>query len=776
MKESNAEGGPRSKEEFIAKSIAEIEAKYGRPIGEVLDAREQILGTIARMLGGDFGMRVSFGEPGSGDRFTGESPEIPKSEWNQIILDPLGLLKEEGWDESTAAHEGGHRAITKTLEQVGLKTKRELDGFASRIGWAGIHNTLEEPAVNDWVSSIYPRIAEILDKDHDRMFERDGEIISSPPVEQMISMLGYIPDFVRYGSEVVRYWHKGSYSSDLTERIRDALSATAPSVRQYYKNIPFAYPTESEVLAKARQRWKTYEKEIWPFVQELIRADMLDEKLKQFLKDQLEKISQEKQEGEQQEKDQGGDSQGQKEQESQKGTGGGSGQSGFDSQGEQGLEELMELFGFSEEEKQEMRERMGQAQSQKEKQKEKLRKELQNGEISKEEFDKKMQDLESSLPLDMKDLSDELKQKIADKLSQASQEEQDRLAQEAKKSLERAEDLVNEGLKGKIAPQEESHEQLRQRLDREAQSDKEKAERLAREALERKRQEDEYKKFLKEQEARRNGWEKSVSRHAHQIDELYKEVEELFQKKRNLRWETGYPSGQRLNMAQVMQYEADPRNYLRLWERKTIPEKRDFRFLLQMDLSGSTNKGEIRDNEFDGTVVFEEVLTALMIYSAIVGFTTGLDRGNVVKVYKSFEEDLNTERERLQAQLSALLTEGAGYTPTLAATKISSEMLKAQSQASGENAHFLIVITDGEPTDTGGGEQGLEILRQENERLASENNQVIIGVGIGPGVNEDYLRRAYGEGRFVYAKNTREFPKVMAALLREIFFQTQKPK
>ena len=79
---------------------------------------------------------------------------MSEDERNSVTLDPLILLEFEGADEFVAAHEGAHRAITRTLEQVGLKPKKERERYAEKIGWGFIHNALEDPAVNDWVGGV----------------------------------------------------------------------------------------------------------------------------------------------------------------------------------------------------------------------------------------------------------------------------------------------------------------------------------------------------------------------------------------------------------------------------------------------------------------------------------------------------------------------------------------------------------------------------------------------------------------------------------------------
>jgi len=227
-----------------------------------------------------------------------------------------------------------------------------------------------------------------------------------------------------------------------------------------------------------------------------------------------------------------------------------------------------------------------------------------------------------------------------------------------------------------------------------------------------------------------------------------------------------------------MQYEADPRNYTRLWEKKTIPEKYDYRFTLLNDQSGSMREGNKAENDLIAKAMVTEVLTALGIPCEVLGYTDGFDNDgfdndgfdNVVKKYKSFDDDLNEERERLMPELSKIIEEGGGRTPTLKATEIASASLALQERTR-TSAHFLITITDGQPTDG-----SIEELQSLVKRLSEENDQVIIGMGIGKGISEENLKLAYGEDRYVYARNPEEFPKKMAALIEAIFTQSQDIK
>ncbi|MBI5306434.1 VWA domain-containing protein [Candidatus Wolfebacteria bacterium] len=812
----------KTREQVISEKVSEIEKKYGKPIGEVIKEREETLGLIAKMVGKDFGMNVSFGEAGGGSYFVPEDKTIPKEKWNNITLDPMILLEFEGADEFVAAHEGAHRAITKTMEQVALKPKEEREKYAEKIGWGFIHNALEDPVVNNWVGGLYQRTAKILDENYEQQFKKEGAVMSTPQVQSLMDTLGYVPNFVKYGSEVMRYWHKKEYSKDLPEKVKEALKNTRRIAESFYSEVPYTYPTEKDVLLKSKNRWQIYEKGIWPQVQKLIEEDLIDEKLKQYLKDQLKKAMEQmgkdnqeqgEKQKEQQQKEKSGDQKGQEQKNSeqqegqsgnqkeqqkdgnQQGEQGQQGQEGGQESERQGnqsgksqagktekmkqqtgegegenLEDIMKQFGFDEKEKQEMCDKMKEAAERQKNNQEKLKEKLKNGEISQEEFDKEMEESQGNIPMDMKSMSESAKKKIEEKLKTESKEAQEQMEKAAQESLEKAEDEVNKSIEGKIGPKEEMHQERQERQEKESEEAKKQVQEIAEKLEKQKKEQEKFEEWQKEREGKRNAWEKAVSEQAKTIDELYQLIEEFFQKKKHLRWQKGFSAGGRLDLGAAMQYEADPRNYTRLWEKKIVPEKYDYRFSLLNDQSGSMREGNKAENDLIAKAMVTEVLAGLGIPCEILGFTTSYE--NNVKKYKSFNEDLNEERERLMKELSKIVSDGGGYTPTYTATEIASESLALERQNTKNHAHFLIVISDGNPYNDPQ-DSSIEGLKELNERLSKENEQVIIGMGIGNGINEENLKMAYGDDKYVYAENPEEFPKKMAALLEAIFTQSQ---
>ena len=144
---------------------------------------------------------------------------------------------------------------------------------------------------------------------------------------------------------------------------------------------------------------------------------------------------------------------------------------------------------------------------------------------------------------------------------------------------------------------------------------------------------------------------------------------------------------------------------------------------------------------------------------------------DAVKEYQNFEDDLsdNSQRDQLMKKLSTIAGEYAGETPTCKATGIASRRLAEQrSSINGKDYNFLIVITDGDPTDG-----SIDQLKKINKELSETNNQVIIGLGIGNDIDVNKLKESYGDDRFIHISKVEELPEKMATLFEDIFYQTQ---
>jgi len=78
---------------------------------EALERYLDELKIIAQRVGGDFGMRVELGMPGTGSFFDPEQ--------NLIVFDPLNILEKPNQGRFIAGHEGSHRRITIHPKELG---------------------------------------------------------------------------------------------------------------------------------------------------------------------------------------------------------------------------------------------------------------------------------------------------------------------------------------------------------------------------------------------------------------------------------------------------------------------------------------------------------------------------------------------------------------------------------------------------------------------------------------------------------------------------------
>lgn len=370
-----------------------------------------------------------------------------------------------------------------------------------------------------------------------------------------------------------------------------------------------------------------------------------------------------------------------------------------------------------------------------------LKGKLEDGEITNEKF---QEDLDNHFPINLDDLDEELKEKLKKALENSSNETKEEIKEKAKKKLEDLEDEFNEKLTTKEKAEENSHKSKR------AEEQKEKT------------QEEEQEKWKKIEDELieknlKNEWEKQRVLVLEEINNLYSLVEKLF-KPTKFNWKKGYESGHKIDLKAAMQAEARP--FLKLWERKYLPQKHDYKFSILIDQSGSMSGTNIQ-NGFLGTIIFAETLSKLKIPYEVSGFSAGFS--DDIKIYKEFKETIEKKRE----QLSQIVKDPSGSTPTFKATEKASERLARTKRPSKNKAHFLLVVTDGEPDCS---PQALKELNQEMER---KNNQVIIGLGIGDRIREENLKEIYGDGRYIYCTNPKEFPLKIADLLKEIFKQTQ---
>ena len=766
-----------------------------KPVEEIPEKIEvpkkdwQTLKIIAKRVGGDFGMEVKLGKPGEGSFFDLED--------NSITFDPLEIKYEPERAKFIAGHEGSHRAISLGPREMELPPG-EIRKLYSQIGFGYLQNVVEDPAVNDWMRKRFPGLERYVKKVYNKQFERENVVLGTPEVQRIANQLGYWPKFSQYGSEIIRDWHQKRFSKKLDPAVEKALRRTISYARESIGTIPDPQKLtreRKEIISAGQKRFENNADYIWPEVKKLVEMDLHTEEQRQMIKGFRQKQEEANQKRKELEKAKAqGDNQ--KQEELQKEI--------------EGLKKELSPFNeLPEDAKKEIQEQIDKAIGEAT---EKLNKEIKEKEEQvekskqrQEELDKEIKDLEERAKeasgKEKKELEKQLQEKKAEKLSQERRQKQaekglkdiqdaleqiesgeempypeDKLSektrqeleklwqklprskkkeyrQDAKETLEDFEDAINKEMGGKLNKDiPESHKEIREK------------ERQEKERVEGRRRVEREKKELgrKLEEMRREKmteYDKTYEETADIINSLYNRLKKFFLPERHPKWQKGFPTGSRLDLEKAMQVEADPRYLEKLWERKTIPRRFDYRFSILVDLSRSM-RGEKIEETFKGVVVLAEVLERLGIQSEILGFS------DQTEVFKEWREKLNKEsRERL-----ARMKRGVGSTATTEATqKAYQELLRNLGKD-----NFLITLTDGKPNNS-------ESLKKELKRIIEEKKVKLVGIGLGPGTEfvKNFYKAAFSLKKMRVSDEERRrgqkgFAEAFADLLEDMIRHPEK--
>lgn len=738
---------------------------------EIPEEEWKALEIIAKRVGGDFGMKVKQGPPflEEYNPLTGKKEKIFYTaffdkEKKEITINPLWVKENPKKAKRTAAHEGAHRAITRGLHEIGL-SEEQIEKFYTPeyIGFSSFQNiALEDPRVDNWDSQKFPGLRELNKEKWDEDLSKENAVFITPEVDLIISKLGRYPRYAEAASELVRFWHTGKYSKELKPEIKKFLQRVQEHATRYQQNFPSAEKslTEKEVIKKAQECFEIYHEDIWPEVKKLVEMDLKTEQNRQMLKDfrKMQKELEQKRKEMEKAKERGD---AKKQEELQKEIEELKNQldpfnelpedvkKELQKQIDKAIRETAEKLNKEIEEKQKQIEKAKKRQEKLDKEikdlkeklkkasgreKEELEKQLQEKkaeklaqEMKQKQAEKKLKDIQNTLeqiqsgkemPYPEDKLSEKTKQELEKLFQKLPQSKKEEYREKAQKELEDFEDALNEELQGKLNEDNlETHKERREREKRE----KEKEE-------ERKKAEEERKRLEKKLEEMRREkmteYDKAYEEVADVINSLYLRLKKFFLPKRHPKWQKGYPTGQRIDLEKAMQAEADPRYLEKIWERKTLPRKFDYRFSILVDVSGSM-KGEKIEETFKGMVVLAEVLERLGIPYEIIGFH------NKVKQYKKWNEKLNKEKRKELEELKFKPSE-IGTTHTDEATKVAMEDIEKNK---GKN-NFILTLTDGEPYPSEHGRRLRDILKE-----AKNKNIKVVGVGLGP--DTEFVRDYY---------------------------------
>jgi uncharacterized protein YegL len=170
------------------------------------------------------------------------------------------------------------------------------------------------------------------------------------------------------------------------------------------------------------------------------------------------------------------------------------------------------------------------------------------------------------------------------------------------------------------------------------------------------------------------------------------------------------PSGPRLDLKSAMQFAADPRQYIRLWQRQHLPQRPDPHFFLLVDVSISM-RGERAASTFIALVTLREVCLRTGIALSIVTF------GSNAEVAQGWEDPTAIG---IPPRLESVARPRDGGTDLGAGLRLVQQLL-AESPY---REKMLWVLSDGEPNDAGEAKRQVQQLRTQVSRL--------IGLGLGP--------------------------------------------
>ena len=706
----------KSFEKIYSAGELEREAEKVASAVEIPKKDWQTLEIIAKRVGGDFGMEIKLGKPGGGSFFNPED--------GSITFDPLHIRDNIEQSKFIAGHEGSHRAITPSPKEIGLSREQIQENY-SQIGFGYLQNVIEDPAANDWMTKRFPGLEPYTAKIYDEQFKKENAVLSNSEVQKIAAQLGYWPKFSQYGSEVIRDWHQKRFSRKLDPAVEKTLKRTIGLARESIGIIPDPQKPsrdKKEIIIAGQKRFENNTNYIWPEVKKLVEMDLHTEEQKQMLNEQdlFNQLPEDAKKELQEQIDKAIRETAER----------------LNKEIEEKQKQAQEAGQKQEELKKEIQELEEKAKSASGKEKEDLEKQIEKKKAEKleqemkqkqaEQAEQDLQEIQDALdkiqsgeeggPYPEDKLSEKTKKEIEKLFKNLPSQKQKDLRDKAEKQLEDFEDAINKEIGGKLnEDKQESHKEYREREKREKES-----------ADKRTKTEEEKKELEKKLEQMRREkmteYDKTYEETADIINSLYNRLKKFFLPERHPKWKKDYPTGSRLDLEKAMQAEADPRYLEKLWERKTIPHKLDYRFSVLVDLSGSM-KGEKIEETFKGVVALAEVLEKLGMQYEVIGFSSG------VKSFKEWREKLNKEKRN---ELVELKSWGKQKTHTDEATEFAIEHI---AKNRGKN-NFILTLTDGQPYPEGHGERLRETLKE-----AKNKNIKTVGCGLGP--NTEFVKDYY---------------------------------
>lgn len=673
----------------------EEEVQFSEEEKKIIEQKRQILSSLAYFIGKDFQIPVELNTPGAGWHWDFQA--------NIIRIDPKDLLeKPMDYLRFVISHEGGHRRISRT-DFIPLETW-------SQPGFSFMMNAIEDPRDNNFVAESYPRFKEQMNL----AYAQDLDL-EQKSKEKAQTKLGYQPRFMQAGFEYIKQWFRESQGQDLqiTEDLPDEVKAVVSKTLASAQDSWWRYPTKTEadqseelIRRYAERSYRINLEQVWPEFKKLVEKDMEDQKTQEMLKD----MEQAKGEG-------------------------------------QGLPQDLKNK-LTPEEQQALEEAIEKAL---EEAKAQAAEEIQEGQEPKEGEGKGGQ------PIDMDSLSEELKQKIKEYIDSLPEDKKQELKDKAQASIKDFGKELGEELEGKLT------EDPAEKVAREAEAPKDESNQTDEKPEEQNQPtkplpqdlEDYRKRIAETLKKDANTYEKNRREVINVINNLENDLREIFVSRRMHAWRGGFKSGKRIDIKRRIQEKAKEISVMesQAWEKRELPNEKDYAICLLVDLSGSMQGTKI-DETFKAVIVLAEVLNRLSISTEILGFNDKLYE------YQNFGENIsNRVRENMGGMLLEVDSDAAAYNDDGWALNQASERLAKQKA----KEKFLIVLSDGIPVESPGHSSSSYDLSSIVTQIVSQTDQKLIGLGIGPGTKHvaNYYPNSLAD------VNLEEMAEKLADLIRE---------
>jgi midasin (ATPase involved in ribosome maturation) len=365
-------------------------------------------------------------------------------------------------------------------------------------------------------------------------------------------------------------------------------------------------------------------------------------------------------------------------------------------------------------------------------------------------------------------LSDELKEKLQEIYNKLPKEARQELEKKAKETLEKLDDELIMESRGKLSEDDKppTHEEL-ETIEKKAREDKDEEEESERRQKEAAKALEKLKKALETQiNEGLAEYDKIYQEIAPIADEFYNSITKIFLPHKHPRYTKGHPTGQRVDLAKAMQFQADKSLYDKLWQRRTTPEKIDYRFTLLVDLSYSM-KGKKIEQTFRGVILMAEVLNRLGIKTKIYGFQDDLI------LYKDFNQDLSPAlREEMLIMRKEVSNNGRNNQSAWNSDGYCLEQASQDLQKSKGKDSFLIVFSDGLPVPDSKHAGKKFDLHKVIENIRKNTKQKLIGVGLGP--DTEHVKDFYPTS--LPNLRLKDIPATLGALLEDMIKNPAKYK